>query len=411
MNSAIKNKNKKIRRSFAIPMAVLLAFGAMGAPSAAPAAMAAKAAEQPGSVESLFKLSNDWGLNQAADKGLVTKTNQSVTKNGVTITVKEVMFDEAQLTIGYVKHVAKGQEDRSFIPVISYGDKMHTPGFESSVDIDDQTTAYFLKFTNMGQFPDQFDVKLQEVRSPDQTKAEWELSIPVKKIMKGTTVLKPMTTKSSGDTSYTVKEIAITPSRTAIKFELKYPKYMEDGRYFPSMKLEDETGTIYEGYPSFINWKSTDDGYSRECVYLFSPFQTVPKSMKIGFVHEKLLMLHEAKPEIFEVAVEHKPTTEKPIVLKRSKSGLVKITDIRYEKDKTEVRFQTEGPDPYRVSLELIADGKEWYASPKLVDPKTYTFVTKFPALPSDAKIKFASSEVHETKYVPELAMTIPVKP
>ncbi|WP_189597160.1 DUF5643 domain-containing protein [Paenibacillus elgii] len=413
MNFAIKIKNK-IRSLVAVPMATLIVFGTIGAPSTTPVAMAAKTAGQTDSIESVFKLSSDWGLIQAVNKGLVTKTNQSVTKNGVTVTVKEILFDEAQLTVGYLEHVAADRKQEPlFRPVIWNGEEMHSANFSDAVQIDDQTTAHFLTVSNMGKFPDQFEMKLREVRVPEADSSDlWELAIPVKKVTKETTVLKPMMTKSSGDTTYTIKEIAITPSSTAVKFELKHPKYAEEFRYHPAMKLEDETGMIYEDKGlSFGKYKPpTEEGYSNEHVFMFSPFQTVPKSIKIGFVHDRLLFEYEAKPERYEAVVEHKPTAEKPIVLKRSKSGLVKINDIRYGKDKTEIRFQTEGPDPYRVSLWLKADGEEWFALKKVVDPKTYTFVAEFPALPSNAKLTITSTEIREPNYVPELAMTIPVK-
>ena len=126
MNFAIKIKNK-IRSLVAIPMAALIVFGTIGASSTTPVAMAAKTAGQTGSIESVFKLSSDWGLIQALNKGLVSKTNQSVTKNGVTVTVKEVLFDEAQLTVGYVEHVAADrQQEPLFRPVNRNGDEMHS---------------------------------------------------------------------------------------------------------------------------------------------------------------------------------------------------------------------------------------------------------------------------------------------
>lgn len=415
----VKTTKNNIRRLVAIPAAALIAFSAIGASGVTPAAMAAQTAGQTSAPVSPFKLSNDWGLNQAIKNELVSQVNQSVAKNGVTITVTEISFDDAQLSIGYVEHVAEGHQKPSYFPVILNGEEMHQSSLQSSpVKINDQTTAHTLFWTNIGQFPDEFELKLQ-FRKLDQASSslvpgDWELAIPVKKATKGTKVFKPMETKTYGDLTYTLKEVAVTPVQTAVKFEISYPDHLVDSGYVSSMRVVDEDGTEYEPRArDQRKFKDLKTGDSVEYVYTFSPFQELPESIKIRFNREKWPFMYEAKPEIYKAAVDRRPTAEDPIILNRSELARYKITDIRYGNDMTEVRFRSEGPDPHGVSLEIEdANGKEMAAiNKRMVDPKTYTFVAEFPALDPQTKISFVTMERNELTYAPELDITLPVKP
>ncbi len=420
MIPALKTTKNRIRRLIAIPVAALIAMTAMGASFTAPVAVAAQADEQATSVDSPSMLIDDiwhWGLTQAVKRGLASKVNQSVTRNGVTITVKEILFNEAELSIGYTVHVAEGQQRprSSGTIMIWIGGENYIENSISSKEIDSQTTAHIVSLPNMGQFPNEFELKLQEFRSFEQTSQslpdQWELTIPIKKDTRETTVLKPLRTMSSGDTTYTVKEIAITPSGTAVKFELEMAKSMRDGLHGPLMELEDEEGMKHSSLnlKEIGRAKPTEKGYLIECVYHFSTLLTVPESIKIKFVNAKFLFEYQLKVETYKTTVDYKPTAENPIMLNTSKSK-AKITNISYGKDKTEVHYQ--GDSPYTFDLSLEDGSGEEFLSRKmrLVDPKTYAFVAEFPALPPDAKVTIVNTERHGgSSYVPELEMTIPV--
>jgi len=428
--NAVKNK---IRRLAAGSAAALIAFTSFGISSVTPAAAAAQASASVYPFQCLFEReqdlrgengtvspfhhSMDCELKQAVKNGTVSQVNQSVTKNGVKITVKEILFDDSRLSVGYVEH--HGQEPSSTNPVILLnGKEIGNPIRHWSEPIDKQTTLHSVTWTNVGRFPDEFEMKFQDYRSlyqtsPNSTPEPWELTIPVKKsVDKETKVLKPMITKKSGELTYTVKEIAMTPNMTAVRFEISFPKHLESGFYQTAMRLEDEKGTKYlSGGAGIVTFNPTETGYAYEYVHSFRPFQTVPESIKIEFAREESVL---TLPVIQKEAVKHTPTAEKPIVLKRSTSGLVKITDIRYGSDKTEVRFQSEGPHPYYLDL-FIEDkaGQELYGVKRLVDRKTNTYVADFPAIDPQSDITFVTTfyETTEPKYDPELEIKLPLKP
>ncbi|WP_187274028.1 DUF4179 domain-containing protein [Paenibacillus sp. N3.4] len=424
--------NNKVRRLAVVSAAALIAFTLFGASSVTPMAVAAEVSASVSPYQCFFERepvgesgtvspflhSMDCELKQAVKNGTVSLVNQSITKNDVTITVKEILFDDARLSVGYVEH--HGQEKSSTNPVISLGGKeIGNLSRHWSEPIDEQTTMHSVTWANAGRFPDEFEMKFQDFRSlhqtsPNSTPVPWELTIPVKKsVYKETKILKPMITKKSGELTYTVKEIAITPNMTAVRFELNFPKHLNSGFYQDHMRIEDEEGTKYlPGGEDLVKFEPTETGYSYEFIGSFTPFQTVPESIKIEFAREESVF---TLPVIHKAAVEHMPTAEKPIVLKRSASGLVKITDISYGTDKTEVRFQTEGLHPYYLDL-FIEDGagqKIYGVLRKLVDRKTNTYVEDFPVIDPQSSITFVSTfqDNPEPKHNPELEITLPVKP
>ncbi len=415
-----------------ISAAALIAFTSFGVFSVTPTAVAAEASASVSPFQCLFEReqdllgengkmspfhhSMDCELKQAVKNETVSQINQSVTKNGVKITVKEILFDDARLSVGYVEH--HGQEPASTNPLIMLdGKEIGSTIRHSSEPIDKQTTMHSVTWANAGRFPDEFEMRFQDYRSlhqtsPNRTPEPWELRIPVKKsVYKETKVLKPMIIKKSGEFTYTLKEIAMTPNMTAVRYEVSFPKHLNSGFYQNHMRIEDGKGTEYLPVGGIVKFTPTGTGYSVESIDSFSPFQTLPESIKIGFTREesefKLPVFHKA-------AVEYKPTAEKPIVLKRSTSGLVKVTDIRYGSDKTEVRLQTEGPHPYNLDLYMEdGSGQKLYGQRRLIDRKTNTYVADYPAIDPKSNLTFVTAvyENNDPKYDPKLEITLPVKP
>ncbi|MEK8126601.1 DUF4179 domain-containing protein [Paenibacillus filicis] len=431
MLAIFKVTKNKVRRLVAISAAALIAFTSIEVLSVTPTVVAAQASASVSPLQCLMEVeqdllgengklspfhhSMDCELKQAVKNGTVSQINQSVTKNGVKITVKEILFDDARLSVGYVEH--HGQEPSSSNPVIMLGGKEIGGSIGHwSQPIDKQTTMHSITWANAGRFPDEFEMKFQDYRSlyltsPNRTPEPWELTIPVKKsVYKETKVLKPMITKKSGEFTYTLKEIAMTPNMTAARYEISFPKHLSSGFYQNHMRIEDQKGTKYLPVEGIVNFKPTETGYSIESIDSFSPVQALAESIKIEFTREeselKLPLLHKAP-------VEYKPTAEKPLVLKRT-WGVAKITDISYSKDKTEVRFVTEGPRPYDLSL-FMEDGagQKLYGLKRLVDRKTNAYVADFPVIDPQSNITFVSTfyESTEPKYDPKLQVTLPLKP
>lgn len=443
----VKQKQSRKLRMAAVPVAAAMIALSMTATGLIPPTNAyAQSAEQASAKTSVFKLSNSKALRKAADSGMVTPVNQSVTKNGVKITVTEVMLDEAQLAIGVMQHAPDGNKKFMIADLFLNGKEITESLNMLENEIDDQTASQTFQWANLGQLPDQCDVKLRLQLIADRKNwganpaEEVEFDLKLTKSAVQSKTITPNATKTFGDTTVTVKQIVMSPLQTAVQVEVKRPldeKYPE--AKFPSFELTNEQGIAAEYYG--YNGDRTgmigqEDGmYVRDYVMLFAPFQTPPQSIKLAPAY-RTIKLHETEEDVVKpmvkVPMDRKPTAEKPIVLEVGNSQRIKINDVEYLKDRTLVHYQTEGKGFYPLILE-DEKGEAIYLNDRnslkrqddfglkvypftgweqtLVDPETDTFVAQFPALDPVRKLTFTMSEQEPLKksYLPELAITVPI--
>ncbi|MCP1308436.1 DUF4179 domain-containing protein [Paenibacillus tyrfis] len=444
----VKEKQSRKFQIAAVPVAAaMIALSITATGFLPPTNVYAQSSRQASPVDSVFKLVDSKALRKAADSGLVSAVNQSVTKNGVKITVTEVMLDEAQLAIGVMQHTPDGNKKFMTAELVLNGKEITESLNMLEKEIDDQTASQTFQWVNLGQFPDQSNVKLKLKLIADRK--NWHESAPeevefdlklVKSAVKSKTIT-PNATKTFGDTTVTVKQIVMSPLQTAVQVEVKRPidtTYPE--MKYPSFELTNEQGVAAEFYGyngDHTGGLKQGDLYVRDYVMLFTPFKTAPESIKLApaYVTEKVITKDEdlVRPMV-KVPLDRKPTAEKPIVLEVGNSKRIKINDVEYLKDRTLVHYQTEGKQFSPLILEdeksetiYLNDRdnmkRQDYFGPKvypftiwdqeLVDTETDTFVAQFPALDPNRKVTFTMSEEKPLKksYLPELDITVPVTP
>lgn len=152
---------RKLRVAVVPVAAAMIALSITATGFLPPMNIYAQSGEQASPVHSVFKLVDSKALRKAANTGLVTPVNQSVTKNGVKITVTEVMLDEAQLTIGVVQHTPDGNKKFMTANLVLNGKEVTESFGMLEKEIDDQTASQTFQWANLGQFPDQCEVKLE----------------------------------------------------------------------------------------------------------------------------------------------------------------------------------------------------------------------------------------------------------
>ncbi|KPV55167.1 hypothetical protein QJ48_34650 [Paenibacillus sp. A3] len=445
----VKQKQSRKLRMAGVPVAAaMIALSITATGFLPPAHVYAQSGGQASAVDSVFKLSNSKALRKAANSGMVTPVNQSVTKNGVKITVTEVMLDEAQLAIGVMQHAPDGNKKFMTADLVLNGKEITESLNMLEKEIDDQTASQTFQWANLGQFPDQSNVKLKLKLMADRKNwresapEEVEFDLKLTKSAVQSKTITPNATKTFGDTTVTVKQILMSPLQTAVQVEVKrpldekYPEYKS-----PSFELTNEQGVAAEYYG--YNGDRTgmkgqeDDVYVRNYIMLFAPFQTPPQSLKLApaYVTDKISETEEdiVRPMV-KVPMDRKPTAEKPIVLEVGDSKRIKINDVEYLKDRTLVHYQTEGKYFSPLILE-DEKGEAIYLNDRdslkkqdyfglkvypftgweqtLVDSETDTYVAQFPALDPARKLTFTMSEEKPLKksYLPELDITVPVAP
>ncbi|MDF2571396.1 MAG: hypothetical protein K0R55_3000 [Sporomusa sp.] len=404
-----KRQKRKVRPFlWGTTAAALVAGCTLGSAFVSPD-MAVALRQVPG-VESVFRMAGDYGLKTADEKGMVTRVNQSVTVMGITITVTEVMYDGARLSIGYLLKSAGGIEELEDYEFQINGESRHFPGSGSGSRVDAHTYAGVINVTPETEIPDKFDLTMT-VYLVGTTHGKWEFNLPVRKIASSNKVVMPMMTRTSGDLTVTVQKVVFTPSSTELTVQTKMPKKAQG---FINYDIIDDKGVVLERRGGSGAGHTEGDYEIMDFKQLFGPAKQIPKSITVRPVLEG----HSSGPlKETRLPLNGTPTEEHPLVLSQGESGSLSVTKVEYLKDKTLVHYQTEGSQPFLQSTQLwIEDetGKKHQLLDKAtetVDPVNYKFIREFPAFRPDQKLTFVTRELPPPNYTKDLEMTISVAP
>ncbi|MGE7945731.1 DUF4179 domain-containing protein [Lysinibacillus sp. NPDC093688] len=254
--------------------------------------MAATMKEVP-LLSSVFKFTRDLGLHAADEKGLSTKLNTSVTHEGVTLNVTEVVYDGTRVAIGIERHHKEGEnlkeslsDQMSNIEFLLNGEPLNHTNFSGvyGQPSKDNNSAIFefadLKNQGGSPFPKQFNLTLSTTITG--ISEPFKMDIPVSDI--GNYVnLQPNISRKYKNNQFTIEQIILTPITTSIttRIALLDKSTSVDFREGIRIEVYDEQGRELK----LINGngrRETNKGNSDFIMDLrVHPFETLPKAITI----------------------------------------------------------------------------------------------------------------------------------
>ncbi|WP_106767414.1 DUF4179 domain-containing protein [Paenibacillus faecalis] len=273
----------------------------------------------------LFKDTSEQALQAAIDQGIVSEPNLSVTHDGITLTVADVLYDGTRLSIilertgvdlkgtasPYIKEGTHfiGDPDDEFVKSRMIPEKDQEKGYIETPTIlvngqkvesgealyGDQAildNTYIIEYSKDLNLPDQFDLTVQA--NVTGVKETFEFNVPVK-VENKSLVLQPNATKSDGQFTYTVKEMELSPVSTRLVLDSKGPVPVspeQTGDYSASMvyyEIVDDQGNVLT--PSRFEYFHSKPKTEYHIDQLYSPLNDTPKSITIKpftlTVHQK----------------------------------------------------------------------------------------------------------------------------
>ncbi|WP_152396000.1 DUF4179 domain-containing protein [Paenibacillus guangzhouensis] len=291
----MRNKHKSNvmkKTAIAVSAAAVLGAGIIGTGYVSPV-MAATLKQIP-VIGSLFSGTNEERLQTAMEQGIASIPNLSVTHDGVTLRVTELLYDGTRLALqmertgidmasvmmpyqgdggkkGYMKQptlLADGKEIK-----FSKGAFGEVPQKDNTILVD---------LSEGLSLPDQFELTVQT--EVTQVKEPFVFKIPVK-IDNQTLALEPNATQSSGEFSYTVKQLELTPLSTRLVLDSTgaVPAAPEQsGQYSPSMMyydiVDDQGNVLNQNQVDFFH-RLPDTAYHID--QLYSGLRATQKSITI----------------------------------------------------------------------------------------------------------------------------------
>ncbi|MFP7288078.1 DUF4179 domain-containing protein [Shouchella clausii] len=253
-------------------------------------------------IGGIFK-SEDPSLRLAAEKGLLSTPNESVTHDGITLKVSEAYYDGNRLSVSIIREgvelqdvmmpwrtidkseKVKGYIDwRSSMEAIVDGKPVSGLAIDSG-EVPNQKNAFIFnvrKGLEEANLPDQFELTL--VAKVTQVDEPFELKVPITKVQP-TLSVQPEKTMNKGDFSYTVKQVQLTPGSTKVVIDSKGTVPVTEkqtGEYAASkmyFDIVDDNGNPIEQILLPFYQEAPKDQYHDE--ELYSPFKTTPKSITV----------------------------------------------------------------------------------------------------------------------------------
>ncbi|UHA73496.1 DUF4179 domain-containing protein [Paenibacillus sp. 481] len=299
------------RVAVATSAAAILGVGVIGAGFVSPV-MAATLKQIP-VIGVLFQGTSEEAVRAAIKQGIVSTPNLSVTHDGITLKLTNLLYDGTRLSF-LVEREGENLPFNAGTPYIPFDptekgewakkrmvpEKDQLKGYikrptilANGKEIDSasgqygdyplgKSTAYEVELFQIKHLPDEFELTVQ--LNVTKVKETFEFKIPVK-VKNKALVLKPGMSKSHGDFSYTVKQLDISLVSTRLILDSKGPvprSPAQTGKYHASKmyyELVDDKGIEVElsQYGYFHGKPKTKYNVDE----LYSPFKGVPKSITI----------------------------------------------------------------------------------------------------------------------------------
>lgn len=253
---------------------------------------------------SIFKHTDNPGLKLAAEQGLTTSPNMSVTKDGVTLSVTEVFYDGIQLAIGFER--AGVADERMLAEITDYktrefdqstkgllglpevtlesGEPMGF-GSSSTGDVQGQPNTLLLEMRelwNTSALGDEFKVNISVPVA--QIAEPFEFEVTAKKLAEGSINLTPGQGASKDSFHYKVKSLDITPAamRLIVTSDGEVPASPEQtGEYGPTAvyyELVDDAGNVAASKQGYFLQKAVQHPIVDS---LYNTFPQVPKTITV----------------------------------------------------------------------------------------------------------------------------------
>jgi len=363
---------------------------------------------------SVFKLIGDTGLKNARKVGLTEIKPQTISDNGVTITITDVIYDGSRLSFGYVIESKDGKSLRlslheGYDPYAD-GKLINGGGSETGKNLNDNKYIGTEDLESNQSLPEKFILGLRinkliwyesnNFEKKKFIKGKWYFNIPISITKKDVIykVFNPMPFKKFSVTKISLKSINITPATTGIKLEvsgmccegLEFNVFTNDG------KMLDQLGSSSGGCPSLSNYNCN----------------LVPIKRRLSYLLLKPSYLYEINTQLLVNKYPLKIITAK--VWARGQTESIYLSKVEFLSDKTLLYVKGNYSNEWPISLK-DASGKV-YSQPYITYPKssknnTEFFIITFPALDKKQKIEILSPKlIDDPKILKQVEFKIPLE-
>lgn len=385
-------------------------------------------------IGSLFQsLMGDPGLKEASKQGLSTPMNETVTDQGISFSIKEVLYDGTRISVAYTYRAEENIDRGAAIIDWKFGidGKRFNFGYGmggSEQAIDDYQHAGVIDITTNKTLPDEFilDIMIGKI---GEIKGDWTFHIPITKQKTGivTKEFQSNPTKTYNNHTITVNKITFTPSVTEVSldwiqskdstehFHAEFQVWDDKGNMLPPL------GTHGDGDPKGDQWVTH---YKIKLV----PIYGQPKYLLVKPIDVKMKRTDSSEKGESQSKKTYylQPPTEAqtiskdlngsyPIILEQGEVGHLKIPQVEFLSDKTVLHIQADGFNPYRQADSIWLEDEEGNQYHELDRPIRVQeikngYIQEYPPLDSRKEIRIVTVPMEKPQFVEELELQVPLE-
>jgi len=344
----VRTKPKKKRLvAKSLVAAAVISFGVIGSGFISPT-MAQMLKEVP-IIGSIFSNSEDRSLTIIDEQDLASTLNQTVTDQGITLTITETYFGGGRLVIAYtieseeveLERVVKGRGVPLHYNALIDGEQFsHSTTFEQSVDEGVAKGIIDMSIGLESELSEKpvLDLKVKEIAG---VTGSWNFTLPIdlEKTKAATKTFSPMTSATWEDAAFVVEKVEFTPVQSQIIIDRTVPK---DDIFDYGFSVYDENGTslgfhggsgssVIDVGNGLVNFKDT---------ILLQGREEVPTGLMIEVYNN-----HGGPYESSKVKEVNIPLTESelPYTLNYPDGSKLIVTGVEQLEDETVVYYDIEG--------------------------------------------------------------------
>jgi hypothetical protein len=356
--------------------------------------------------------------------------SSSVTSNGITLTLRDTIYDGNNFSVDYSitsDKVLDGLEmeaemKMNGVTVAQPGDELlvGAPAYMSFKDeqIDSRNYNGYIEGVLTNYHPGSFRMQLDVTKIGSQS-GKWSFDIQVDRTSE-VTVIEPNLTKSlSGNISIRMNKLILTPLSTDLSYHYTLLKTRDRTVY--GIQLSDENGVIYgdKKFSYGLTGISDIDKLLEEDRSQI--FKSVSPQAKYLIVRPYSFKLEDVRAQpvdykkLIRTPITEFPTKLKPLILQRGEAGKLFITSIEYLKNKTVVHYLTEGNMPSSQPGFAIEDEKGKMLplnEPNInLNEQLYEQTVEFEPISANDNLTFITRPTEARTYLPELEFRIDLHP
>lgn len=346
----------------------------------------AQALRQIPIIGSIFEFTGDAGMQDASTKGFASPVNETVTDNGISITITDVIFDGTRISIAYLQESTRDVGNILEMTPDFRGVRVAALAVSQTGKlIKKNQYAGVIDISTPAELPDKFTLKM-DINKVGSVRGSWDFKIPISndRTVSDTREFYPLASKTDNGRTLTVKKITFAPSATGIDLEMTEP-VKEQELYEIGIENRIQESYLFEifddhGQAIPSNGNGSVEIKGKTEILRYKGIATTPISGRPEY-----LIIRPVLQRSTWITADL--SDRMPITLNLGKNQQLTITQIDFLPDKTLLHFK--GFDPYNTLYIRDSAGEEFsfdYKKPPAKD-KDNAFVREYPAFNRDEKL------------------------